>query len=110
MGGRRFLFLSMAGALPLYAFAQTREPNPAARRAQQPGGGTAPMPGYAPTGDQISQERLPLYHRGTPTIALCGPKFTVCPPTLPSDLPIAWMTSPIVAPWAASRAWSITTS
>jgi uncharacterized protein (TIGR01244 family) len=70
---RRLLLLSAAGAVPLYAVAQTREPTPAARHALQPGGGTAPMPGYAPTGDQISQERLPLYHRGTPYVALCGP-------------------------------------
>lgn len=34
---------------------------------------TAPMPGLAPTGDKISEQRIPFYHRGTPVIALSGP-------------------------------------
>lgn len=33
----------------------------------------APTPGVAPFGDQISEQRLPLYHRATPLIATSGP-------------------------------------
>ncbi|MFK4047640.1 beta-lactamase hydrolase domain-containing protein [Roseomonas mucosa] len=33
----------------------------------------APTPGVAPFGDQISEQRLPLYHRVTPMIATSGP-------------------------------------
>ena len=33
----------------------------------------APTPGVAPFGDQISEQRLPLYHRATPMIATSGP-------------------------------------
>ena len=32
-----------------------------------------PTPGAAPFGDQISEQRLPLYHRATPLIATSGP-------------------------------------
>jgi uncharacterized protein (TIGR01244 family) len=70
---RRRALIAAVTVAPLAAAAQTREPTPAASHARQPGGGTAPMPGYAPTGDQISQERLPRYHRGTPYVALSGP-------------------------------------
>jgi len=33
----------------------------------------APRPGVAPFGDQISEQRLPLYHRASPLIATSGP-------------------------------------
>jgi len=33
----------------------------------------APTPGVAPFGDQISEQRLPLYHRAAPLIATSGP-------------------------------------
>lgn len=33
----------------------------------------APTPGVTPFGDQISEQRLPLYHRATPLIATSGP-------------------------------------
>lgn len=66
---RRGLVVALAMAAPSGTLAQT----PAAPRAAQPGGGTAPMPGYAPTGERISQARLPFYHRGTPFVALTGP-------------------------------------
>lgn len=33
----------------------------------------APTPGVAPFGDQISEQRLPHYHRATPLIATSGP-------------------------------------
>ena len=35
--------------------------------------GAAPTPGAAPFGDQISEQRLPLYHRAAPWAATSGP-------------------------------------
>jgi protein tyrosine phosphatase (PTP) superfamily phosphohydrolase (DUF442 family) len=33
----------------------------------------APLPGIAPFGDQIAEQRLPLYHRVAPRVATSGP-------------------------------------
>ncbi|CAA2159923.1 hypothetical protein MBRA_05102 [Methylobacterium brachiatum] len=33
----------------------------------------APLPGLAPFGDQIAEQRLPRYHRATPLIGISGP-------------------------------------
>lgn len=33
----------------------------------------APQPGIAPFGDQIAEQRLPLYHRVAPLVAIAGP-------------------------------------
>lgn len=33
----------------------------------------APLPGLAPFGDQVAEQRLPRYHRATPLIGISGP-------------------------------------
>jgi uncharacterized protein (TIGR01244 family) len=72
-GPRRALLGAAAAGLALAAVPRDAPAQPGPVQRAQPGGGTAPMPGLAPTGDMVSEQRIPLYHRGTPLVALAGP-------------------------------------
>ncbi len=70
---RHALLAAAAGLAVAGGFRGQAEAQPGPAQRAQPGGGTAPMPGLAPTGDEISERRIPRYHRATPRIALSGP-------------------------------------